>query len=477
MIFFKFMRFPYVVVIEILFMCCCSIASSIENKHVDNSVRQAKKIAVVYVSPSNVHMESSFGHSFLVIYEGEYPDFFSTTISFGGSTENLTRGETIVRGLSGTLDGYFRKQYFYEKFVEYSLVESRAMTFFEFKDGAINIDRLAEFSVKLRHSNFNYSFNKFNCTHGIDSLLYSFSQEPPDGNSNIVSPQGLIFKYRKFYQREYVLQSKHFELIDKYKVLDPHDKYLHKEEIKSLNFSGNFNTKYEINSESTLSETEIFYFRTGKSNVTKYQISNGNNLMPVFRPRESNVIPNSRIGAQVNEEIVNVYFFPVYNDYYSSQFSDSLSKFNIGMVKYYKDESNEGVKLGLFDILTSGVSSEYVFQPTYSTRALISHADHITTSTFSFGTGITIRFNKFTFLNSSWELNAESGKKLNAFQVIQLKEQVNSIFSFFAFAKLSLFENLPNEYGASTIVRSSDSSEIVFGYDNSQIFFGSNYYF
>lgn len=185
----KFMNNSLLVVVVLLFIGCRVNATV-------NADTVGKKLAIVFVSPSSVHLESSFGHIFLVIYSGEFPDFFSSAISFGGDLANLPRYELIKRGLTGKLPGRYRSQFFYEKFIEYSLMESRTMSFFEFNSEKIDLGELQRHVDEVKHAEFEYMFNSYNCTHGIDALINTSINTHKNTDPNIISPQGLVYKYR-----------------------------------------------------------------------------------------------------------------------------------------------------------------------------------------------------------------------------------------------------------------------------------------
>lgn len=131
-----------------------------------------KRLFFVFAGPYPASPTSSFGHTFLLLEPNEdRPFLLWNTIDFSATNTGVGSIEFFIKGIFGGILGEYRMTSFFEKFREYTFIESRPLWLFPFE---INKDEKNKFLINLfslMGKKNPYFFRNKNCASQIDSLL------------------------------------------------------------------------------------------------------------------------------------------------------------------------------------------------------------------------------------------------------------------------------------------------------------------
>ncbi len=148
------------------------------------------KLYLVFAGPYPASPTSSFGHIFILFEpKNDRPIFLWQTLDFSANIDSVGSLEFFLKGIFGGLVGEYRVVPFFEKYREYTFIESRPLWLFPFILNENEKIQLLSNMYNLQKKSFQYNFNNKNCASQIDSLLVSSID-----NSN-VSDRAVFFPH------------------------------------------------------------------------------------------------------------------------------------------------------------------------------------------------------------------------------------------------------------------------------------------
>ncbi|MBK7103839.1 MAG: DUF4105 domain-containing protein [Ignavibacteriae bacterium] len=135
----------------------------------ENSI---EKLYLVFAGPYPASPTSSFGHLFVLLEPKEKRPFLLwPSLDFSATTDGIGSFEFFLKGIFGGLVGEFRIVPFFEKFREYTFIESRPLWLFPIElNEAEKLSFLKNF-FNLQNKSFPYLFANKNCASQIDSIF------------------------------------------------------------------------------------------------------------------------------------------------------------------------------------------------------------------------------------------------------------------------------------------------------------------
>ena len=166
-------------------------------------------IALAVTSSSYSEIESSFGHSFLVVYSGEYPNLDSYAVSILAETHGQKKDLSyLYKGLTGGFQNKLIIEPFSEKYYQYSLVEKRDLYFYELRLNEEQIQHLLSAVKKNQFDAGTYYFIDQNCVTGLTNLIKSSGYKFKTNNGLIHTPNKIFnIVDDKNISKKYSLQS------------------------------------------------------------------------------------------------------------------------------------------------------------------------------------------------------------------------------------------------------------------------------
>lgn len=127
---------------------------------------------IVFAGPYPQSPTSSFGHIFITLEpKNKKPLLLWPTIDFSANSENIDSFEFFINGIFGELNGQYRIEPFYEKYRQYTFIESRPLWLFPFSISDKEKRNLLMNIYNRLEKNYPYTFSKKNCASQIDALL------------------------------------------------------------------------------------------------------------------------------------------------------------------------------------------------------------------------------------------------------------------------------------------------------------------
>ena len=151
------------------------------------------KLYLVFAGPYPASPTSSFGHIFILFEpKNDRPIFLWQTLDFSANIDSVGSFEFFLKGIFGGLVGEYRIVPFFEKYREYTFIESRPLWLFPFRLSEREKVRLLYNIYKLQKNSYSYSFTNKNCASQIDSLLVSSLDNTTVSDRAIFFPNTLI---------------------------------------------------------------------------------------------------------------------------------------------------------------------------------------------------------------------------------------------------------------------------------------------
>ncbi|MFZ1518788.1 MAG: DUF4105 domain-containing protein [Ignavibacteriaceae bacterium] len=130
------------------------------------------KLYIVFAGPYPQSPTSSFGHIFLVLEPvNKRPLLLWPTIDFSANSDNMDSFEFFIQGIFGELNGRYRIEPFYEKYRQYTFIESRPLWLFPLRLSDDEKNNLLLNIFNQQEKDHPYTFSRKNCASQIDALL------------------------------------------------------------------------------------------------------------------------------------------------------------------------------------------------------------------------------------------------------------------------------------------------------------------
>jgi len=169
-----------------------------------------KTVYIVFAGPYPASPTSSFGHIFLLLEpKNERPFLLWDTIDFSANSNNIGSIEYFIKGIFGGLFGQYRVIPFYEKYREYTFIESRPLWLFPLDLDEKVIDNLILSVFNLQNNSYQYLFSNKNCASQIDNLLNTAMNDTSVVKNMFFFPHTLLKKWKKLNNRPLFIESMH----------------------------------------------------------------------------------------------------------------------------------------------------------------------------------------------------------------------------------------------------------------------------
>ena len=276
----------------------------------------ADRLALVVTSPSFDSAESVFGHSFLMLYSGEFPDLNSKTISFVANTGNQQKNlNYLLKGLNGGFNTEIRVEEFSQKYFQYVLVENRSLYFYELSLTAQQIKLINRTMPNQRMGNYKFVTN--NCAHSILSFLEKNGYETDHTGDVYLTPNETAKFISKYIKSFFVVRNPRAYIKDKNTL-----------EVLS------FYSKGSYDSESLLKTNQ------GRSATAA----------PTFTVTDEIYFKDRKLSYSFSKNENFLKFSPIYRDYLDLNFAElSLNKVELLSVQLIS--KNTAYELGKFTLI------------------------------------------------------------------------------------------------------------------------------
>lgn len=309
-------------------------------------------IALAITSSSYSEIESSFGHSFLVIYDTEYPNLDNYAVSILAETRGQKKDLSyLYMGLTGGFQNKMIIEPFSEKYHQYSLVEKRDIYFYELQLNEEQIQHLLSAVKKNQFDAGTYYFINQNCVTGLTNLIKS-SGFKFKKNSGLIHTPNKIFSLidDKSISKKYSLQSPikittdsaTYEVLDFYGGNRSHD---HLNQINSLRMQSvqlDYKNLDKDSSQFYPSDQKISFFYSANQRKLRLSLVEKGYLDESFNSFSINELKIMNLTIVEKEDIYNLRELKII-EFQKKQRSDFKNKFpfNWGFnFNYSKSQKN-----------------------------------------------------------------------------------------------------------------------------------------
>ena len=179
-----------------------------------------KKLYLVFAGPYPASPTSSFGHIFILLEPQENRPFLLwQTIDFSATTDGIGSLEFFLKGIFGGLKGEYRTVPFFEKYREYTFIESRPLWLFSFDLTELEKENFLHNVYMLQKKSYPYSFSNKNCASQIDSLLRISLNDKNISESVVFFPHTLINNWENRIGEHIFIESMNNVIYDSYNKL------------------------------------------------------------------------------------------------------------------------------------------------------------------------------------------------------------------------------------------------------------------
>jgi len=167
---------------------------------------QKQTLSVSFASEYLDNPVSSFGHTMLVFHDKDKPLLSADAVHFAArSYENDGYLKYIWKGLTGGYPGYFFRDPFFKKQLQYNIIEQRYLHLYTLDFTQEQIENLIHHLYELRNSTYEYYFINENCAYQIAILLDIATNRDSFSDSRFVLPVEVIKAYKGMYKDKRVL--------------------------------------------------------------------------------------------------------------------------------------------------------------------------------------------------------------------------------------------------------------------------------
>jgi len=315
------------------------------------------KLSIAFASELQFSTSSSFGHTFLVFHDHEFPELDAVSVNFAA----LTNKEDalinyILNGLTGEYFGQFRVEPFFYKVNEYIKLQQRSLSFFEIKFDQKQKEFFIALLYELKNQRIRYYFLNNNCSNQIDYLLkltldkefskkwFSIPINVIEDNKNVLNKEVAMLSYGQIARQESSKLSDN-DMKELEEVIYGSSE-LNERSTKSLRQNVFYHFEYNFRHKNTV-------YPKYKKNILKSKIRKYKNEQSKFKALERNKLSKVSIKKNLkngNEHTLS--YSPLYYDWFSPLVGrDSEKQFSLFDFKF-SNEKNQFVlnELTIFEM-------------------------------------------------------------------------------------------------------------------------------
>lgn len=314
------------------------------------------KLSIVFTSEYTNNPSSAFGHIMLLFSEDNAPLEVGDVIHFAAKTSKEDNFfKYSYKGFSGSYNGYFIREPFFEKIYEYNTLEQRYMYIYTLDFSKEEIQSILYHLFELRKATFKYYFLDGNCASQTTDLLNILESNKKTKKSLYYLPIQTVSDFENK-----IIQKKRFiPLINKLNLLiknmSTSEKKIFNEIIESQK-SINSNTPDIIKEAMVIYTT--FNFRRFHNINKNYenvmnQTYNKQNIVditpdPLLKPKPSNI--GMGYLSNGNSNYINIHYRPLFIDLFDIQNND-LQESQTNTFTFDLLIKEDHTKLSRFDLI------------------------------------------------------------------------------------------------------------------------------